>query len=196
MNWQGRHRYSLKIDDSRQARRLWAVKLKEIEREVLMGTFDPGKFGFGVETALDVKPVLTFGDFAQTRLREQAGSGHTDRTQSGREHDLGAHLFSDPLSALPLFGVHAGTLEEFRGRLIAKGLKIGTINKVCGRIKSIAQEAFDRGLVDGGLPRLPGSSISVTTPGAKPTPLHPMSWYASSPRLRTPRAGCTTCNRP
>ena len=92
---------------------------------------------------------MTFGDFAQTRLREQAGSGHTDRTQSGREHDLGAHLFSDPLSALPLFGVHAGTLEEFRGRLIAKGLKIGTINKVCGRIKSIAQEAFDRGLVDG-----------------------------------------------
>ena len=47
VNWQGRHRYSLKIDDSRQARRLWAVKLKEIERKVLMGTFDPGKFGFG-----------------------------------------------------------------------------------------------------------------------------------------------------
>ncbi len=160
LRWRGpndaaacRHRISLGVDDTRQNRRAWEVKLRQMEREIIAESFDPAKwFGARFQRASDHIDPVRFGEFANLRARELLGSGNTDRTMLKREQDLRKHFFTDPIADITLAHLHSGHLEEFRGRLMRKSgrigrLRISTVNKICGQVKSMAQQAYERGLV-------------------------------------------------
>jgi len=124
-----------------------------MEREIIAESFDPAKwFGARFQRASDHINPVTFGEFANLRARELLGSGNTDRTMLKREQDLRKHFFTDPIADIALAHLHSGHLEEFRGRLMRKSGRIGklrtsTVNKICGQVKSMAQQAYERGLV-------------------------------------------------
>ena len=137
----------------RQNRRAWEAKLRQMEREIIAEIFDPAKwFGVRFQRASDRISPVTFGEFANLRARELLGSGNTDRTMLKREQDLRKHFFTDPIADIALAHLHSGHLEEFRGRLMRKSGRIGrlrtsTVNKIRGQVKSMVQQAYERGLV-------------------------------------------------
>src|SRR5260370_9459039 len=124
-----------------------------MEREIIAENFDPAKwFGARFQRARDQISPVTFREFANLRAREVLGSGNTDRTMLKREQDLRKHFFTDPIADIALVHLNFGTLEEFRGRLMRKSgligkLRTSTVNKICGQVKSMAQQAYERGLV-------------------------------------------------
>lgn len=138
-----RLRVALGVDDSRKNRRLWEGRRRQIENEVISGTFDPVRW-FGTRFSA-TQEVPTVGQFAQEWLREIP----SQRTRAHYELILRKHLLPDPLAAQPLQDLHDGHLRIFQRNLSEKepALETATVNKIFARVRTIVNLAFQRGLI-------------------------------------------------
>lgn len=161
-----RYRESTGLFDTRESRALWYPKIKEIEREIITGSFDllkwfPKSRSIGATATKETRDIAkrrTIGGWAREYLDELPGSDVGKETIAQYRFIFGAHLFEDPVAAIPLNDLNLSHLKQFRGRLMAKtsprggNLKISTVNKIVASVRTMLNVAFERGLITGANP--------------------------------------------
>lgn len=141
------YRVSLGCDDTRANRRIWEPRRKQLEVEILAGTFDPIKW-FGVRGNAQSDTPRTLGEFATAYLDELKGSDMTERTRKGLVGAFKMHLFGSPLADMLLSELNDGHISTWRGGLIASGrLGTATINRITRNVGRVINVAFRRGLI-------------------------------------------------
>lgn len=142
------YRVALNCPDTRENRRRWEPQKKQIEAEIISGTFSPEKwFGIrGVTTAVDMPRTL--GEIVTQYIEQLAGSDQTERSRNDFARDMHNYFFGTSLEHALLAELNDGHLIAWRGALIARGdLKSGTVNKLFQRVKTVVNVAFRRGLI-------------------------------------------------
>jgi hypothetical protein len=148
-----RYRESTRLDDNRANRRSWSSKLKEIEREIIAGSFDPIRWFPWSRRTPDPGAVRseTIADFAREYLEELVGL--SERTREQYRLIFEAHLLSSSFARVPLAQLDDGHIKRLIRELEHKQLPGGrqlqasTINKILARIRTMVNVAFERGLI-------------------------------------------------
>jgi integrase len=147
-----RYRESTRLDN-RANRRVWSAKLKEIEREISAGSFDPIRWFPWSRRTPDPGTVRaeTIADFVREYLQELVGL--SERTREQYRLIFEAHVLSSSFARVPLAQLDDGHIKRLIRELEHKQLPGGrqlqasTINKILARVRTMVSVAFDRGLI-------------------------------------------------
>lgn len=125
----------------RASRRICSVKLKEIEREIIAGTFDPVRwFPWSRQAAVsNAATVETVGDFVGEYLQELVGVRERSREQYRLVFE--AHVLQSKFARVPLTKLDDGQLKRLlreleSKRVAGRRLQPSTINKILARVRT------------------------------------------------------------
>ncbi|HEY2663217.1 MAG TPA: DUF3596 domain-containing protein [Candidatus Binataceae bacterium] len=147
------YRESRRLDDNRANRRIRGVKLKQIEREIITGSFDPVRWFPWSHRAADSSSAKanTIGDFVGEYLPELVGI--RDRTREQYRLVFETHVLPSKFAPVPLAELDDGRVKRFLRELEhqrlpgGRQLQASTINKILARIRTMVNVAFERGLI-------------------------------------------------
>ena len=163
-----RYRESTGLDDNRQSRQLWRNKLAEMTRELVAtnygatAPFDPRRWFPRSRTAAtqQLQPIevstekpLCVGDFARHYLDRLAGL--TDRTREQYRLIFSAHILPSKFAEVQLAKLTHLDIRSFLRELeqkrttAGKPLQANTINKIFARVRTMLNDAFESGVIEG-----------------------------------------------